>query len=888
MSYHNDTLVLLFDQHHTSERGLSTVEVEKRIKDHGLNELPVSVGEFSRLKTFLRQFKSLLLGILVGAGVVSGFLGEMVDMVVIFITVVLNACVGYFQENKANQSLKKLRSMVSYKAVVLRDGVFVQVDSTQIVVGDILSIEAGDKVQADGRIISCNELQLNEAALTGESKPVDKQTGELPKETVLAEQYNMVFRGTTVIRGKATVLITAIGTATQIGQIATLVLGTDNEETPLQHSLRSLSKTIALFVLLLCTGIIALGLVLRQGYSFMQLFQTAVAVAVAAIPEGLVISLIMILALGMTRILRRNALIRRLIAAETLGSVTVICTDKTGTITEGVMSVSQIYTSAQDVPFSTLTSANLVSREREYSDQLFAIQTGILASDGGAVHDETSDTWSYFGDTTDAALLKAGVALHITRAEMGQVYRRIADIPFTSERKYMATLSQKHDGTMLAVKGAADVLLSRCISVYEHGISAPLTLDKKSVIEATLRHMIERGYRVLLIAYRDMGSVQTVSDVDVSSLTFVALVGMTDPIRPDVLATIEKTKQAGIRTIMITGDHVDTARLIGQEVGIMSGDNAVFDGTALELMDDEALARAVRQCSVFARVNPVHKIRIVNALQKHGEVVAMTGDGVNDAPALKGADIGIALGSGTDVAKESADMVLLNDSFVTIVEVIREGRGIFENIRKVILYLFSSCFTEVILIIGSLFLGLPLALLPVQILWINILQDSFPVMGLAFDSARPGVLNQPPRSRRAPLLDWTLGRFVVARTMLCDVPLLMFFAFQVSAGVDVSYARTMTFVGVACLGLFYIFSIRHPHTFIWQACFFDNKQLIGAVALGAVLIYLSTTVPFLQVALGTVELLLLDWLFLLGYGVYNICVMEMVKLVSRVYSPKQC
>ncbi len=886
MSYHNDTLTSLFDQLHTSERGLSTTEVEKRIQDHGPNELPVSTGEFSRLKTFLRQFKSLLLGILVGAGVVSGLLGEMVDMVVIFITVVLNACVGYFQENKANQSLKKLRSMVSYKAVVLRDGVFVQVQSTEIVVGDILSIEAGDKVQADGRVISCNELQLNEAALTGESKPVDKQTGELPKDTVLAEQCNMVFRGTTVIRGKATVLITAIGTATQIGQIATLVLRTDNEETPLQRSLRSLSKTIALFVLLLCAGIIGLGLALDQGHSFIQLFQTAVAVAVAAIPEGLVISLTMILALGMTRILRRDALIRRLIAAETLGSVTVICTDKTGTITEGVMSVSQIYTSAQDVPFSTLTSANLVSREQEYGDQLFAIQTGILASDGGAVHDETSDTWSYFGDTTDTALLKAGVALHITRAEIGQTYTRIADVPFTSERKYMATLSRTNKQSVLTVKGAADVLLLRCVSVYEHSAQVPLTSEKKSAIETTLKHMIARGYRVLLIAHRDMGSVQTVNDNDVSSLTFVALVGITDPIRPDVLATIEKTKQAGIRTIMITGDHVDTARLIGQEVGIVSDGNTVFDGTALESMDDETLARAVQQCSVFARVNPVHKIRIVNALQKHGEVVAMTGDGVNDAPALKGADIGIALGSGTDVAKESADMVLLNDSFATIVEAIREGRGIFENIRKVILYLFSSCFTEVILIVGSLFFGLPLALLPVQILWINILQDSFPVMGLAFDSARPGVLNQPPRSRRAPLLDWTLGRFVVARTILCDVPLLLFFAFQVSAGVDISYARTMTFVGVACLGLFYIFSIRHPHTFIWQARFFDNKQLIGAVALGAVLIYLSTTVPFLQVALGTVELLWLDWLFLLGYGVYNICVMETVKLVSHFYSPK--
>lgn len=882
MIYCSEKIDDIFNELVTSSNGLSSKEAQKRLLENGKNELPTSSGDFSRLHTFGRQFKSLLLLILIVAGVVSGLLGEYIDMIVILITVVLNACVGYFQENKANQSMKHLRNMVSYNAVVLRDGVTSRIDSKDIVVGDVLLIEAGDRVQADGRIINCSELQMNEAALTGESQPVNKKVGELKEDTVLAEQKNMVFRGTTVIRGKASVLVVATGIRTHIGEIAKLVVHTQAEETPLQESLRELSKKIAILVLLLCVLIIGLGLFVGEGDDLVHLFQTAVAVAIAAIPEGLVISLTMILALGMMRILRRNALVRRLVAAETLGSVTVICTDKTGTITEGVMSVSSIGTISEDVAFSTLKQATYIERNERYRDAMFALRCSIFASDGGAMCEQETDSWEYFGDTTDVAVLKAGIGLDMVRHEMEQSTPRLADIPFTSERKYLATLYNTDRQSVLYVKGAADVLLEKCVSVYKNGEVVEMDESSRKHINSLLQDFIARGFRVLLVAYKDVHAKKQINDSDVSDLVFVSLIGITDPIRLDVMETIKKTNGAGIRTIMITGDHVETARRIGLEVGIIQSGGVVFDGAELETMDDESLDQVVRGASVFARVNPIHKIRIVTALQKQGEVVAMTGDGVNDAPALKGADIGIALGSGTDVAKENSEIVLLDDSFKTIVEAVKEGRGIYENIRKVILYLFSSCFAEIILVVGSLFFGLPLALLPAQILWINILQDSFPVMGLAFDKARGDVLHQKPRKRNAPLIDWTLGRFVVIRTLLCDIPLLLFFMFQIGQGADLSYARTMTFVGVACLGLFYIFSIRHPHTSIFRSSFFDNRHLLVAVVLGIVLIYMSTIVPFLQLALGTVSLTALDWLLLGAYGLYNIFIMELVKVWSNL------
>ncbi len=879
MDYYKKTVEEALEELKTSQNGLTEEEAQKRLKDLGENILPKSGENITRFKILLEQFKSPLIFILVVAGVVSGLLGEVIDASVIFITVAINTIVGFVQEDKANQALKKLRSMIEYKAVVKRDGKIKQIPSEEIVPGDILIVETGDKIQADGRIISSSDFQTNEAALTGESEPNKKNTRVIKNKSGVADRANMVFRGTIVVRGRATIVITGTGKDTEIGRIASLVKETKDDKTPLQVQLHKMSRTLAIIILSLCVLIFLIGVFVRNGgESILQMFEVAVAMAVAAIPEGLVITLTVILAVGMRYILKRKALVRKLVAAETLGSVSVICTDKTGTITEGKMRITKLITSEDDLDFEELKTLNLSKHDR-HSEALFGLRIGVLTNDGVIENSEEEESkWNMVGDTTDLAFLHMGAIVGLNKAHLEEAVGRMDEITFSSERKYMATLHNVENNHVLYVKGAPEVLLKKCKFFEEKGKEKAISKTKQQFFQNEIEKLTKQGLRVIALAYKDITSEQeTVSEEDVNDLTLVAIAGLSDPVRSDVKETIELSHKAGIKTVMITGDHIKTAEAIARQIGLADGLDEIFDGQKLEKMSDEELASAVKNVSIFARVDPVHKIRIVRAFQASGEVVAMTGDGVNDAPALKAADIGIALGSGTDVAKEIADMVLLDDAYSTIVASVEQGRGIYQNVKKVVLYLLSGSFAEVVLIGGSLIAGLPLAVLPAQILWVNIIEDSFPNMALAFDKGDKENMTDGPRKRGESLIDSEMKAMIAIISIVSNLVLFGLFVFFLKTVPTLAEVRTLMFVGLGIDSLIYIYAVRSMRHMVWQSNPFDNKYLNLALLFGWFLLIGSVYIGPLQTLLRTVPLTFKDWVIMFGFGLLNLVLIELVK-----------
>ncbi|HAZ28604.1 MAG TPA: ATPase [Candidatus Magasanikbacteria bacterium] len=889
MDFYASSISQLFRDFQTSKNGLTTEEATKRRTMHGANVLPPSHEATTQVRIFFDQFRSPLIIVLVLAGVVSALLGEMVDMVVIGITVCLNTLVGFFQENKANQALQKLRTMVEYHAVVLRDGHKHILPSDDIVPGDILFLDAGDKIQADGRILECVHFQVNEASLTGESVAVKKMQTTLKKDTPIADQKNMVFRGTVVVNGNAAALITATGPKTQIGGIASLVQETAEEKTPLQTQLHRLSQKIGIVVLFFSCIIFFLNIFFSNGlHSFFEAFQISVAIAVAAIPEGLAITLTVILAIGMRHILKRRSLVRKLVAAETLGSVNVICTDKTGTITEGIMRVTKIITMHDDLDFDEVKTLH-VSKADRHEDALFALKIGVMTNDAMLeTGDNDGNVPQFVGDTTDVAFLEAGRIVGIEKEQMESVFPRSGHIPFTSEQKYIATRHRADGALFIYVKGAPEVILGRCVSIQSKGKKQVMTDKKQQWIKDQIVSLTDQGLRVIAIAYKEEKTAgKELANSSVSELVFVGLAGLSDPIRLGVRETIEKAKKAGIRTIMITGDHVHTAQSIAASIGLPHGAEFVCDGLRLGQMSDDELTVVVEKVSVFARVDPVHKIRIVQTLQKNGNVVAMTGDGVNDAPALKAADIGVALGSGTDVAKEIADIVLLDDSYETIVASVEEGRGIYQNIKKVLLYLMSGSLAEVVLIGGSILAGLPLPVLPVQILWVNIIEDAFPAMALAFDKSEKENMKDRPRKRGESILDREMKIMIVVITLFSNFVLLGLFFYFVSTIDDIARIRTLMFVGLAIAPLLYIYAVRSRRRMLWQMNPFDNIFLNFSILFGWFLLIGAVYIPLFQTLLRTVPLSFSDWKILILFGFVNLFLIEIMKylfLVSKKHT----
>lgn len=886
--YYSQSIARSLEKLNTTEDGLSTGAASDRREQHGKNKLPTSAQQVTKLKIFFEQWKSPLILILVAAGVISGILGEYIDMTVILITVAVNVIIGFVQEYKADQALKKLSHMVSYKAVVVRDGKETQVESEDIVPGDIMLLEAGDKVQADGRIIEQSSLEVDESVLTGESHTVKKHSKQIQDNIALGDRKNMIYKGTTVVNGRARVLVTATGAQTEIGQIATLVKDTKEDKTPLQIQLSRMGKVIGLIVIAISVGIFLLGIFsTKEHHDFLEMFETAVAVAVAAIPEGLVISLTVILAIGMQHVLKRKALVRKLLAAETLGSVNVICTDKTGTLTEGKMKVTHIVTSQTELGTDELHLAHADSQDY-YADAVLALRVGVMANDGLLENpDESEQQWQMIGDTTDTALVYAGMKAGIEKHHLDNAIKRVADIPFDSNNKYMATLHHVDHESMIYVKGAAEVLYDKCSYYEEHGEVKRMTKAMREWFQKQEEILTSKGLRVLALAYKQTDKKQTtLNKKDIDKLVFVGLVALSDPLRGDVHETIEIARKAGIRIVMITGDHIRTAQSIARELNIPAEDRNIFNGQQLEKMDDEALKQAVLDVSVFARVDPKHKIRIVEAFQSHGDIVAMTGDGVNDAPALKGADIGVAVGSGTDVSKEISDMVLLDDHFSTIVDAVEEGRGIYQNVKKVVLYLLSGSFSEVLMISASLIAGLPLPVLPAQILWVNLIEDSFPNMALAFDKGDKENMLDKPRTRREGIVDKEMKIMIVSKAILANIILFGIFLYFYRTTGDLALTRTVIFVGFAVDSLFYIFSIRSLRHMVYHIPLFSNMYLIGAVALGWVLLIMAIYLPVFQTLLRTVPLGWFEWQVMIAFGLFNLFLIEVIKAVFLIKEHK--
>jgi Ca2+-transporting ATPase len=846
----------------SSANGLTLREVEQRKKENGLNHLPQKKSD-GLIKIFARQFMSPLIIVLFVAGILSAVIDEWVDAGVIIAAVFFNTIVGFVQEYKANKSLKHLRSLVLPRSLVRRDNREIEIDSRDIVVGDILILRTGDRVSADARVFESVELFTNESALTGESLPVSKTRDTFPENTQPADRGNMVFAGTSIVGGRGLAVVVATSGGTELGKIASLVESTKDEKTPLQTQLLNFARAIAVLILVLV--VILFGAGLATGRPAIEMFSMAVALAVAAIPEGLAVSVTIILAIGMQRILRRKSLVRTLVGAETLGSVSIICTDKTGTITKGEMNVTHIATANHVFDLASVAT----NRARGIDEILRAMS---LCNDAMIDGDTTR------GNHTEQALLLGLREIGFDRETFAREYSRTAEIPFDSSRKYMVTAHASGQGSVVYLKGALSSISSFLGRVNVDGETTELTQELRELIEDQESSLTSKGLRLIAVAQKNTQSpIAHIKQDDLSDFIFYGFVCLSDPLRAEVRSQIQDASLAGVRTIMVTGDHPQTALAIGKEAGLIVNQNGVITGRELDEWSDEDLSDRISGISIFARVEPRHKIRIVRAWQSRGEVVAMTGDGVNDAPALKAADIGIALGSGTEVAKQASDLVVLDNNLGIITSAIEEGRVIFDNIRKTAAYLLADSFTEIVLIGGSILLGLPIPLLPVQILWINLVADCFPNIGLTLEPGESDVMRLPPRPRNEPVLNREMITLVFIIGIVTDLLLFALYVWLLNRGEDIQTIRSIMFAAVGIDSLLYIFAVKSFRRTIFRINPFSNLWLVCGVAIGFGLMAIAMFTPFLQQIFEIVPLALSDWVLLLIIGLIKLIAIEFGK-----------
>jgi Ca2+-transporting ATPase len=841
------------------KEGLSEKEVKNRQSEFGRNLLPEE-KPLSKLKIILDQFKSPLIYILVVAGIIVLFFKEFTDAIVIFGAVFLNTIVGFFQENKASKALKKLEKVVKIKARVLRGGNTKIVDSSEVVAGDILILSPGDKVAADGRIIESNNLKTNEMALTGEWLPADKKPDILPEKTPLADRDNMVYMGTVVETGIAKAIVISIGLGTEIGKVAQLVRETREEKTPLQKKMANFAKIIGGIIVIICLIIFIEGIL--TGNTFLEMFTVAVAVAVAAIPEGLPVALTVILALGMQRILKRRGLVRKLLAAETLGSTSIVATDKTLTLTEGKMRVSEI-----------LTAKELL--DGKGGDHLLALKVATLANEAFIENPEdVMEKWVVRGRPTDRALLLAAMEAGINKKELEKKFTPIAELPFSPVNKYLAKafeINKKED--ILYVSGAPEKLLEISRYLRSGNKEAILSSQMREKIEFKLEDLAEKGLRVVGVAYKKIKNLEDLFN----NLVFVGFIALKDPIRKEAKRAIKICRQAGMKPIIVTGDHKLTARAVAEELGFKVKEENIMEGEELDQLSDEEFEKKVKGIQVYARVEPKHKMRIIQAWQDKGEVVAMTGDGINDAPALKKADIGVALGSGTEVAKEVSDLVLLTDNFNIIVAAVEEGRAIIDNVRKVITYLLTDSFTETVLIGIGLLFGLPLPVTAAQILWVNLIEDGLPDIALAFEPKEKDLMQQKAQGHKTPLLTREMKVIIFIIGIITDLILLGLFFWLWKQNHDIIYVRTMVFACLTIDSLFYVFSCKSLRKNLWHINPFSNKFLVLAWLFGVIMLTAAIYLPVLQTLLKTVPLGFNDWLIIMGLGLFELILIEITK-----------
>lgn len=879
-NFHSHGISDLFTNLKTSNKGLKPIEVKKRKEKFGLNSLPKQ-KKLSALKLFLGQFKNPLIYILIFAFVISFATNHQTDAWLIFFVTMLSVVVGFVQEFKANSALEHLKDLVRYKARVIRDGEEHIIEQTDLVPGDIIVLNAGDKVPADARLFEINNLEVVESALTGESMPILKNTSVLDEDKSVADRKNMVHMGTVISRGSGKAIVTQTGKNTEIGHIAFMIHQTEEGITPLQRQIINFGKSIGVILIVVNIFIFLVGIL--SGKPIFEMFMTSVAMIVAGVPEGLLPAMTVILSIGMQRLSKHNALVKKLLATETLGSVSIICSDKTGTLTTGTMTVDKILTEKSDIDHDGVNFSEIIEPDGDAS-HITALKIGMLCND--AVIENSDDELhelEVIGDPTEKALLLASRSAGLNNIKVQKALPRVTEIPFESENKFMVTAHKVDgEGYILYMKGAPEKVLSLSEFIDIEGEIKTLSPQKIEGITAQYEKLTNSGLRVLAVAYkiRKNGDDSIVLDKNnQNNYVFVGLIGLKDPLRNEAKETIELCKKAGIKPIIITGDHKLTAMAIVNDLGLDVTEDEVMEGTELETIKDEHLINRIEKIHVFARVAPKHKIRIVDALQKEHNIVAMTGDGINDAPALKKADIGIALGSGTDVAKETSDMVLMDDNFKTIIEAIEQGRGTFDNIRKVVLYLLANSFTEVILIGASIAFGMPLPLLPVQILWVKMIEDSLPSMALAFDPIEKNVLFRKPRDPKESILNKKLKTLLFLFIAIADSLLFIIFIFTNKFYSNPSYMQTSIFAAHSITSLFYIFSIRGLSRSILHYNPFKNRLVNISALFGFAMILVAIYLPFLNNVLGTKPLEPIGWIIPIAYGLLTIFIYELAKKI---------
>ncbi|WP_438494116.1 calcium-translocating P-type ATPase, SERCA-type [Paenibacillus sp. IHBB 3054] len=875
----------------TREEGLTSEQAAQLLERYGKNMLQEAKPK-SLLAKFIEQFKNVMIFILLAAAVLSGILGEWTDTIIILLVVILNAVLGVIQENKAEQALEALKSMSSPHARVRRSGQVTEIKSEELVPGDIVLLEAGNVVPADVRLLETASLQTEEAALTGESLPSDKHAGKLEgTDLVIGDRTNMAYMSSSVTYGRAVGVVTATGMKTEVGRIAGFIAEEETDVTPLQKKLDELGKYFTYIILGVCVVIFAVGLL--QGREMLDMLLTSISLAVAAIPEGLPAIVTIILALGVQRMAGRKAIIRKLPAVETLGSTEIICSDKTGTLTLNKMTVEKLYANGAAIEATeqlkeTPGGELLLQAMTLCNDS--SIDEGSTTGKQGSENtkgDKASGTKSgkaIIGDPTETALVDYALSIGTDKRELEKQYPRKSELPFDSDRKLMTTIHQLEAGKFRGLtKGAPDVLLSKCSHIYEAGELIPLTEEHSRKITASNKALADEALRVLAFAYRDYTELPDKPSPDTTEkdLVFIGLVGMIDPPRDEVRDAVAVCRKAGIRPVMITGDHRDTAAAIAKRLGIIDDDKSVLTGRELDKISEADFANRVEDYSVYARVSPEHKVRIVKAWRKKGKIVAMTGDGVNDAPALKSADIGVGMGiTGTDVAKGVSDMVLADDNFTTIVVAVEEGRKVYSNIRKAIQFLLSANLGEVLTLFIATMVGWRI-LEPIHILWINLVTDTLPALALGLEKAGEDVMTKKPRKSSSSIFSGGVGAGIVYQGII-EAALTLLVYYWAHTHYDEGVAVTMAFATLGLLQITHAFNVRSNTKSLFQIGLFSNKYMLGASVISGLLLVLVIIIPGLNDWFGVQHLNGLQWWIVCGAAVSIVVLVELVKLFVRL------
>lgn len=890
--YRTSTRDVLKELSADPEAGLSASAVETRLSEYGRNELKEEKKK-PFIKKLAEQFLDPMIIILLLAAIISGVVGEAVDSVIILAIVIVNALLSIFQEGKAEEAIAALKKMSSPTVKVVRDGRISEIQSTELVPGDLVILETGDIVPADMRLIESSNLKIDESSLTGESVAVEKDAAvTMDEEVGIGDRVNYAYSASIVNYGRGKGVVTETGLNTEIGKIATTLSTMEEEETPLQRKLAGLSKTLGILVLAVCAVVFVVGKI--YGRETLQMFLTSVSLAVAAIPEGLPAIVTIVLSMGMGNMARHNAIVKRLLAVETLGTTTYICSDKTGTLTQNEMTVTRVYVDGKVLevsgsgyaPTGEITGGGetVAPESMPGLDALTAVASLVNDADLS----ESGGNYSIVGDPTEGALITLAGKHGIREEEIEAAYPRLEEIPFDSDRKMMSTFHENYfDGKISSfTKGAPDVILKRCSHIYKDGEIIELTDAMRQEVLDQNTAFAKQALRVLGFAFRNFDAMPSDISTDAieQDMVFVGLVGMIDPARPEVKDAIKECRTAGIVPVMITGDYLETAKAIAEELGILrEGDHAMM-GEELNGKSPEEIREIVKTTRVFARVSPQNKVQIVTALKENGEIAAMTGDGVNDAPAIKKADIGIAMGiTGTDVAKNTADVILTDDNFATIVQAVEEGRIIYANIKKFVTFLLSCNIGEVLVVFLAIILNLPTPFLPIQLLWLNLVTDSFPALALGVEKGEEETMLEPPRDPQEPILDRKVTITLIIQSIAITAATLGVYYYALKThgdtGAGLVYSRTMAFTTLIFCELFRSFSSRSIDDTLWKIGFFSNKRLVQAVLLSLALVLVVLYVPFLEDLFHLVDLNVKDWAIVLISSLIPLVIGEIQKFI---------